>query len=75
VSLPASGTTIVVDETTCTLVDAIAAANTDTAIGGCVAGFGPDTIELTTDVMLTEVDNNYLDLGNNVLRVIETDIS
>jgi cysteine-rich repeat protein/parallel beta-helix repeat protein len=50
-------TTIVVDETTCTLVDAITAANTDTAVGGCAAGSGADTIELTTDVSLTEINN------------------
>src|SRR5262245_33928290 len=30
----------------CTLVDAITAANTDTATGGCPAGSGEDTIEL-----------------------------
>jgi hypothetical protein len=53
-SNPALAATIVVDETTCTLVDAITAANTDTPVGGCAAGSGPDTIELTTDVTLTE---------------------
>ena len=30
--------TIVADESTCTLIDAITAANTDTATGGCPAG-------------------------------------
>ena len=48
-SLPAPAATIVVDEATCRLVDAITAANTDAAVGGCAAGSGPDTIELTTD--------------------------
>ena len=46
--------TIVVDETSCTLVDAIFAANNDGAVGGCAAGSGADTIELTSDVILTE---------------------
>lgn len=44
----------------CTLRDAITAANTDTAMGGCVAGNGADTIELPVDttITLTEPDNN-----------------
>jgi hypothetical protein len=37
----------------CTLSDAITAANTDTASGGCSAGSGADTIILQTDVVLT----------------------
>ncbi len=46
--------TITVDGTTCTLADAITAANTDTATGGCPAGDpAVDTIELTVDVTLT----------------------
>jgi hypothetical protein len=53
--------TIIIDNTTCTLVDAIAAANTDSAVGGCPAGSGADTLELTADVTLTEVDN-FLDI-------------
>ena len=32
----------------CTLIDAITAANTDTATGGCPAGSGADTIVLTS---------------------------
>jgi len=55
---PVYATTIVVDETTCTLVDAITAANTDTDTGGCPAGFDADTIRLTADVTLTTVDNS-----------------
>ncbi|MCH8914138.1 MAG: hypothetical protein IIA33_11290, partial [Planctomycetes bacterium] len=44
----------------CTLRDAITAANTDTATGGCVAGNGADTIELPVDatITLTEPDND-----------------
>ena len=38
---------------TCSLADAITAANTDTATGGCPAGSGADTIELTENVTLT----------------------
>ena len=46
--------TITVDQGgTCTLPDAIQAANTDTAVGGCSKGAGPDIIELETDVILT----------------------
>jgi len=69
-SHPVWAATIVVDETTCTLVDAIDSANTDTAVGGCVAGSGPDTIELTTDVTLTEPNN-----GDTGLPVVETEIT
>ncbi len=42
---------IVVDEA-CSLADAIVAANTDSAIGGCSAGSGPDELRLTRDVLL-----------------------
>ncbi len=38
---------------TCSLADAITAANTDTATGGCPAGDGDDTIALDADVTLT----------------------
>ena len=38
---------------TCSLANAITAANTDTATGGCPAGSGADTITLTSDVTLT----------------------
>ena len=46
--------TISVDQGgTCTLPDAIQAASSDTAVGGCPKGSGPDIIELETDVTLT----------------------
>ena len=45
---------IVVDES-CSLADAITAANTDVATGGCVAGAGADEVQLTGDVTLMEV--------------------
>ncbi len=44
---------ITVDGTVCTLADAITAANTDTATGGCPAGGATDTIELQVDVTLS----------------------
>ena len=56
---PALAATINVNETTCTLVNAIRAANTDAVTGGCVANSGSfvpggaDTIVLQTDVALT----------------------
>ena len=37
---------------TCSLADAITAANTDTATGGCQAGSGDDTITLTGNITL-----------------------
>ena len=53
----AHAATINADGTTCTLPDAIVAANTDTATGGCPQGdTGADTIVLDADVTLTAVD-------------------
>lgn len=50
---PGTASGILVNET-CSLVDAIVAANTDAPAGGCSAGSGDDTIVLTSDVVLTE---------------------
>ncbi|MGH7966430.1 MAG: hypothetical protein ACRERD_32165, partial [Candidatus Binatia bacterium] len=49
----------------CTLVDAITAANTDTATGGCTTGAsGPDTLVLSSTHTLTTVNNStYGDTG------------
>ena len=47
--LSAYAAQITVDGTTCTLADAVQAANTDTGTGGCAAGHGTDTLLLTTD--------------------------
>ncbi|UXI70426.1 choice-of-anchor Q domain-containing protein [Tahibacter amnicola] len=52
-TLPAIAATIPVDGTLCTLPDAIGAANGNTAVGGCVAGNGADTLELGANVVLT----------------------
>ncbi len=59
----------------CTIRDAITAANTDTAIGGCPAGSGADTIELPADaiITLTMVDNQTS--GPNGLPWIMTEIT
>ncbi len=60
----------------CKLRDAITAANTDTATGGCPAGIaGPDIIELPNNatIALTEVDN-YRD-GANGLPAIDGTIT
>jgi hypothetical protein len=55
----------------CTLVDAITAANTDTATGGCPAGQGADTIVLPagSTQTLTSINNNtYGPTGLPVIR-------
>ena len=44
----------------CLLIDAINAANTDTAVGTCPAGSGADTITLLSDVVLSSADNNVI---------------
>ena len=55
----AKGATIHADGTTCTLADAIVAANTDAATGGCPKGdLGMDTIVLDADVTLTAIDGS-----------------
>jgi hypothetical protein len=59
----------------CTLVDAITAANTDTATGGCPAGSGADTIMLLagSTQTLTEVNNRtYGPTGLPVIRSVIT---
>ena len=43
---------------TCSLPNAIIAANTDSAVGGCSAGSGADSITLPADVVLTVVNNS-----------------
>ena len=44
---------IAADGVACTLADAIEAANDDTAVAGCSAGDGDDTITLSVDITLT----------------------
>src|SRR5215217_9310397 len=59
---PALAATINVNGTTCTLVNAITAANNNAATGGCTAGSGADTIVLPSGSMqtLTSVNNTSL---------------
>ncbi len=76
--LPVLAGTITVDNTTCTLIDAITTANTDTNTGGCtISGTvgGADTIELPANstINLTEVNSSYL--GDNGLPVISSTIT
>lgn len=58
----------------CTLRDAITAANTDVATGGCAAGNGADTIRLPVDatILLTEIDNEIY--GPNGLPAITSKV-
>jgi hypothetical protein len=64
-----------INGTDCNLIDAITAANIDTAIGACAAGSsGADTITLLTDVTLGAV-NNVGANGNNGLPVIASTIT
>ncbi|MEM1180891.1 MAG: SdrD B-like domain-containing protein [Acidobacteriota bacterium] len=56
---PTVAATLFVDGVICTLTDAIVAANTDTAAGGCPAGDpGHDTLILDADVTLSAVDGS-----------------
>lgn len=54
--------------TECHLVDAITAANTDTATGGCAAGSGADTIVIPDGITttLTAVNNGAAGEGNGL---------
>ena len=51
---PFSAKAITVNENTCTLKDAILAAENDEATGGCPAGDGADTIALSANITLAE---------------------
>lgn len=58
--------TIVVDGSSCTLADAITAANTDAATGGCTAGSGSDTLVLaagSTHILTTVQDTQDAPTG------------
>jgi hypothetical protein len=63
-----------VNGTTCTLVNAITAANNNTATGGCTAGLGADTIVLPANSTqtLTTVNNTFAVATG--LPVIRSDI-
>ena len=67
--------TITVNLPSCSLTDAINSANTDSAVGGCSAGSGGDTIVLPagSTTTLTAVDNDtYEDTG---LPVISSEVT
>jgi CSLREA domain-containing protein len=90
---PVPGTTITVNSTAdgtggpdCTLRDAITAANTDTAAGGCSAGHGVDTIgfsvsgqinlgstlpAVASDVMVDGSGQSVVVSGQEAVRVLE----
>jgi hypothetical protein len=73
---PVHAAVIPVDGTTCILVDAIRAANTDTTQGGCPAGSGADTLVLKParrTVNLTAVDKTTY--GPTGLPVISSAIT
>jgi hypothetical protein len=68
--LPVQAATIPVGGA-CSLVDAITAANTDTATGGCVAGSGADTIVLpagSTHTLTSVHNDTYGPTGLPVIR-------
>jgi hypothetical protein len=71
---PAAAATITVNGTTCTLANAITAANTDRATGGCPAGSGADTLTLTADVTLSAalpaIASNVTIHGNTPTRFV-----
>ncbi len=71
----AAAATIPVDGTTCTLIDAIHAANSDTASGGSLAGRGADTITLANDVSLSVSNNNGNGTGSTGLPMITSPIT
>ena len=53
ISLQQNSDTGITVNATCSLPDAITAANTDTATGGCAAGDDADTVTLTENVLLS----------------------
>jgi len=63
-------TEITVDAS-CTLVDAIEAANLDEPSGGCPAGSGRDEIHLTEDVLLSEIHHGTSDALPEIVSEID----
>ncbi|MGH8658173.1 MAG: hypothetical protein ACREV4_06765 [Gammaproteobacteria bacterium] len=72
---PVLASTIAVDGTTCTLIDAITAANSDAIAGGCAAGSGPDILELVAGSTHTLTAVNNTTFGPTGLPVIGTEIT
>ena len=81
-STPVLAAPIVVDSTSgannvagsCTLRDAITSANSDTAVGGCTAGSGSDTISLPAGVTITLTEMDNYTNGANGLPAIASSI-
>ena len=72
--MPVGAGTISVNETTCTLVNAITTANSGVDTGGCTGGSaGADTINVQTDVTLS--GSNNATYGNTGLPVITSEIT
>ena len=73
-TLAAPTAQITVNGTTCTLANAITAANTDTATGGCPAGSGADTITIVADVTLAAalptITSNLTIQGDTATRFV-----
>jgi len=71
---PTFAATIEVDGTSCTLVDAITAANNDGPVGGCTAGSGADTIVLPANSIhtLTAVNNTADSSPNGLPPIVST---
>ncbi len=59
----------------CSLVDAITAANTDTATNGCPAGSGADTITLQTDSTITLTEPAIFPLAKGGLPQVKSEIT
>ncbi len=55
----------VADDTLCSLREAILSANTDTAVGGCTAGDGADTIELPAGNFALAIEGQHEDQGQS----------
>lgn len=62
-------------DATCSLVDAITAANTDIATGGCTAGSGADTIVLQPGSVHTLTSVNNSDFGPTGLPTVTSEIT
>ncbi len=72
---PALAATIQVNGTTCKLVNAITAANTNTATGGCRAGSGADTLVLRAGSIHTLTAVNNTTYGPTGLPVVRSKIT
>src|SRR3954462_7218339 len=60
---------------TCTITEAITAANTNSAVGGCNAGSGADTVVLTPTIYSLNVADNIGVAGGNGLPVINSTVT